>query len=68
MDVRDVHAGVGAPMVDVACTGTAIRDFRGLLDRREFSEEEVAPYDRGHSTASEGIKVFVPEALASTVR
>src|SRR6478735_7182436 len=43
--VDDVHAGVGAPVADVACTGTAMRDFKRLTDGASFTEDEVAPYD-----------------------
>lgn len=63
IDFRTVHAadvrsGLGAPRADVACTGTALRDFRRLTDRAEFSEEDVAPYDTGDA---EGIKVYQPQ-------
>ncbi|NMH98512.1 hypothetical protein [Pseudonocardia acidicola] len=57
VDVADVHSGVGAPRADVACTGTALRDFRRLTDGAEFTEGEVAPYD---TEGAEGIKVFIP--------
>ena len=41
VDVADVFAGRGAPTVDVACTGTAIRDFRRVRDGAPFDEESV---------------------------
>ena len=41
VDVADLTAGRGAPMVDVACTGTAIRDFRRVADDAPFDEETV---------------------------
>ena len=53
----DVHAGRGAPRADVACVGTALRDFHRLTDGAEFTEADVAPYD---TEGAEGVKVFVP--------
>lgn len=41
VDVRDLKAGRGAPMVDVECTGTSIRDFRNVADESTFEEETV---------------------------
>jgi hypothetical protein len=41
VDVEDVIEGRGAPLVDVECTGTSIRDFRGLVDGEQLSEELV---------------------------
>jgi hypothetical protein len=37
----DLMAGRGAPLVDVHCTGTAIRDFVNVADERRFDEETV---------------------------
>ena len=34
-------AGRGAPLVDVDCTGTAIRDFVNVADEHRFDEETV---------------------------
>ena len=34
-------AGRGAPLVDVHCTGTAIRDFINVADERGFDEQTV---------------------------
>jgi hypothetical protein len=42
VDVRDLMAGRGAPLADVHCTGTAIRDFLNVEDERSFDEETVA--------------------------
>jgi hypothetical protein len=39
--VHDLVAGRGAPLVDVYCTGTAIRDFINVADERRFDEETV---------------------------
>jgi hypothetical protein len=37
----DLLAGRGAPLVDVHCTGTAIRDFVNVADERRFDEGTV---------------------------
>jgi hypothetical protein len=39
--VPDLMAGRGAPLVDVYCTGTAIRDFINVADEGSFDEETV---------------------------
>jgi hypothetical protein len=41
VDVADLNAGRGAPLVDADCTGTAIRDFRRVADGAPFDEETV---------------------------
>ena len=41
VDVPDLMAGRGAPLVDVHCTGTAIRDFINVADESSFDEETV---------------------------
>jgi hypothetical protein len=41
VDVRDLMAGRGAPLVDAHCTGTAIRDFISVADESNFDEETV---------------------------
>jgi hypothetical protein len=41
VDVADLHAGGGAPLVDVECTGTAIRDFCRVSDGAPFDEASV---------------------------
>jgi hypothetical protein len=41
VDARDLLAGRGAPLVDVHCTGTAIRDFRNVADGNAFDEHTV---------------------------
>jgi hypothetical protein len=62
IDFRTVHAadlrsGSSAPMADVECIGTALRDFHRLTDGRGFTEEEIAPYDNADA---DGVRVFVP--------
>ena len=37
----DLLAGRGAPLVDVYCTGTAIRDFVNIADESRFDEDTV---------------------------
>jgi hypothetical protein len=41
VNTMDLHAGLGAPLVDAACTGTAIRDFVSTKDESAFDEEAV---------------------------
>ena len=41
VDVRDLLADRGAPLVDVHCTGTAIRDFHNVADGGAFDERTV---------------------------
>ena len=41
VDVSDLKAGRGAPLVDAYCTGTAIRDFHNVADGSAFREETV---------------------------
>jgi len=41
VDARDLTDGRGAPLVDVNCTGTSVRDFRNIGDGRAFDEETV---------------------------
>jgi hypothetical protein len=41
IDRRDVTSGAGAPMVDVRCAGTVLREYRSVQDDSGFSEEYV---------------------------
>jgi hypothetical protein len=41
VDVADLHAGRGAPLADVSCSGTSIRDFRRVSDNASFDEDLV---------------------------
>ena len=41
VDARDLAAGRGAPLADVECTGTAIRDFISVADESRFDEQVV---------------------------
>lgn len=38
VDATDLVAGRGAPLADVHCTGTSIRDFRNIVDGSSFDE------------------------------
>jgi hypothetical protein len=41
VDAGDLLAGRGAPLVDVHCTGTSVRDFRNISDGTAFDEDVV---------------------------
>ncbi len=41
VDVGDLMAARGAPLVDVDCTGTAIRDFINVGDESNFDEQTI---------------------------
>jgi hypothetical protein len=41
VNVPDLMAGRGAPLVDAYCTGTAIRDFISVADETTFDEQTV---------------------------
>jgi hypothetical protein len=41
VDARDLLSGASAPLVDVKCTGTAIRDFRNVATDEPFDEQMV---------------------------
>ena len=41
VNTHDLKAGRGAPLVDVECTGTSIRDFRNVADDSTFDEDTV---------------------------
>ena len=51
-------------MADVACTGTALRDFKRMTDGASFTEDEVAPYDSESAASAEGVREFVPTRLS----
>lgn len=41
VNVPDLLAGTGAPLVDAACTGTAVRDFVRVTDESPLDEMVV---------------------------
>ncbi|HBH78688.1 MAG TPA: hypothetical protein DDY39_02570, partial [Nitrospira sp.] len=43
--IDDVAAKIGAPNVDAACTGTALRDFYRVSDLAKLPEELVVPHE-----------------------
>jgi len=61
--LADVRSGQGAPGIDVAATGTSLRDFHRLTDNADLSEEDVARYD---TEGVEGLKVYVPGSQRPT--
>ena len=61
VDVADLNAGRGAPLVDADCTGTAIRDFRRVADGAPFDEETVTRLFGVPPTGS--TLVFTPPAM-----
>lgn len=61
VDSRDLIAGNGAPMLDVHCSGTAIRDFHRVADGQAFEERTVvqifgAPPPDAHLVFSPGTR------------
>lgn len=61
VDVADLNEGRGAPLVDVACTGTSLRDFHRVSDDAPFDEDLVT---RLFGTPPPGsMLVFRPPAL-----
>jgi hypothetical protein len=59
VNADDVARGRGAPNVDSACTGTALRDFLRATDLERLDESLVLPYDDG-IPPREGIVHFPP--------
>jgi hypothetical protein len=53
----DVHERRGAPVGDVECVGTSLRDFHRLTDGAGFTEADIAPYE---TDGADGLKVFLP--------
>jgi len=65
VDVADLNAGLGAPLVDVSCTGTAIRDFRRVSDNAPFDEDSVVRLFGAPPPGS--VLVFEPQATEVVV-
>ena len=61
VDVADLFAGRGAPLVDADCAGTAIRDFRRVADDAPFDEDTVTRLFGVPPTGS--TLVFAPPAM-----
>ncbi|MBA2338108.1 MAG: hypothetical protein H0V96_10200 [Acidimicrobiia bacterium] len=59
VNIDDVIAGIGAPNIDNASTGTSLRDFKRASDMAEIPEAVVAPYDIGPKPP-EGVLVYTP--------
>lgn len=61
----DVAAKVGAPNVDSACTGTALRDFLRGTDFSRLPEELVKPYDT-QPIEEDDVLIYEPSLVASS--
>lgn len=59
VDVRDVESRRGAPVRDVACQGTAMRDFHRVGDQAPMDDSLVALYDTAGADEG-GVTVFHP--------
>jgi hypothetical protein len=53
VNVDDVAAKRGAPVVDEECTGTTLRDFLRVTDLTHNPDDIVALYDDGTDLAGE---------------
>ncbi len=62
VDVTDIEAGRGAPALDIACTGTAIRDFKRVLDDGPMPEHCVLALEPDGPTDGDGALTFSPPA------
>jgi hypothetical protein len=59
VNLEDLGLRRGAPVRDVACTGTSVRDFRRVRDLEPIPEKIVAMYETGRPEA--GIATFTPD-------
>ena len=66
VDVTDLMAGRGAPLVDAYCTGTAIRDFINVADESSFDEQTVV--DLFGAPPADAMLVFDASAHAGLIR
>ena len=64
VSTADIEAGRGAPALDVACTGTAIRDFRRLSDDAEIPDHIVRIIEPVPPSGDVAL-TFAPPAAAS---
>lgn len=60
VNLEDLGLRRGAPLRDVACTGTSIRDFRRVRDLEPMPEKIIAMYETGRPES--GIATFTPDA------
>ncbi|MBL8549645.1 MAG: phytanoyl-CoA dioxygenase family protein [Hyphomonadaceae bacterium] len=58
VNIDDLRSGAGAPNVDAACTGTALRDFMRATDHARLPEDLVRRYDSGE--VGDGLLVYEP--------
>jgi hypothetical protein len=61
----DVAAMRGAPNVDSACTGTALRDFLRGKDLARLPEELVLPYDT-EPISEDDVLIYQPSTVANS--
>jgi hypothetical protein len=66
VNVRDLEAGIGAPNVDSAPSGTSLRDFVRCRDKAALASELIDRYDVGPRPA-EGVLRFVPDVAEASV-
>jgi len=67
VNVRDLEAGLGAPNVDSAPSGTSLRDFVRCRDKAALPAELIDRYDVG-PRPTEGVLRFVPDAAEASGR
>ncbi|MEV4334308.1 hypothetical protein AB0K02_27910 [Streptomyces sp. NPDC049597] len=64
VDSDDLHSGSGAPLVDVRCTGTAIRDFHNVATHKALSERTVV--ELFGRPPADAVLVYDPELEGDT--
>jgi len=60
VNLDDLVARVGAPNIDSACTGTALRDFLRANDLSQLSDDVVSLYDDETAVTGAGELVYTP--------
>ena len=60
VNLDDLVAKVGAPNIDSACTGTALRDFLRANDLSQISDDVVSLYDDETAVTGAGELVYTP--------
>ena len=68
VNVPDLMAGRGAPLVDVHCTGTAIRDFINVADERRFDEQTGGAFRCAAGRRDAGVRCPGAEGLTGEIR
>jgi hypothetical protein len=65
VNLDDLALRRGAPLRDVACTGTSVRDFRRVRDLAPMPEKIIAMYETGRPEF--GTATFTPDAKVGEV-